>query len=354
MKIEILDRETNVVLPEKLAFGRVFTDHMFEIDFDLNKGGWHDPKIKKFGNIELSPAAMVFHYGQAIFEGLKAYKQEDGRIALFRPDKNVERLNRSARRLCIPEVDPRLTLQAIKEVVKVDKDWIPMRPGYSLYIRPFIFASEAGFGVHAAASYKFIIVLSPVGPYYPEGFKPVPILVTDKYVRAVRKGIGEAKTAGNYAASLLAQAEAEKEGFSQILWLDAVEQQYIEEVGAMNIFVQFKDEVATPALTGSILPGVTRMSVLQILRDWGYNVTERLISIREIMESSKSGNLVEIFGTGTAAVISSVSKLKYNFEVINFSDEHAGELGTRLYNELSGIQSGKIADRHGWLTYLEN
>jgi branched-chain amino acid aminotransferase len=238
--------------------------------------------------------------------------------------------------------------------VKVDKDWIPMRPGYSLYIRPFIFASEAGFGVHAAASYKFIIVLSPVGPYYPEGFKPVPILVTDKYVRAVRKGIGEAKTAGNYAASLLAQAEAEKEGFSQILWLDAVEQQYIEEVGAMNIFVQFKDEVATPALTGSILPGVTRMSVLQILRDWGYNVTERLISIREIMESSKSGNLVEIFGTGTAAVISSVSKLKYNFEVINFSDEHAGELGTRLYNELSGIQSGKIADRHGWLEYLES
>jgi branched-chain amino acid aminotransferase len=353
MNIEILDRETNVKIPENLVFGRVFTDHMFEIDFDSNKGGWHDPKIKKRSNLEMSPAAMVFHYGQAIFEGLKAYKQEDGRIALFRPDKNVERLNRSARRICIPEVDPDLALRAILELVSVDRDWIPKRPGYSLYIRPFIFASEPGFGVHAAHSYKFIILLSPVGPYYPEGFKPVPILVTDQYVRTVRKGTGEAKTAGNYAASLLAQAEAEKEGYSQILWLDAVEQKYIEEVGAMNMFVQFKNEVATPSLTGSILPGVTRMSVLQILKDWGYNVTERLITIQEILESYDSGNLIEIFGTGTAAVISSVSKLKYNDRLLKFGDENPGELGTKLYNELTGIQSGRIPDRYGWMTYLK-
>ncbi len=353
MKIEIFESKGKVEIPDNLPFGKYYTNHIFEIDYIESQGGWQKPVIKKFGDLNLSPAAMVLHYGQAIFEGLKAYKQDNGRIALFRPDRNVERLNRSAKRMCIPEIDPALALQAILELVKLDKEWIPSRPGYSLYIRPFMFASEPSFGVRPADNYKFIIMLSPVGPYYPEGFKPVPIMVTDKYVRAVRKGTGEAKAAGNYAAGLAAQAEAKKEGYSQILWLDAVEQKYIEEVGAMNIFVRFKDEVATPMLSGSILPGVTRMSVLQILKDWGYNVNERLITLQEVIDAYKSGNLLEIFGTGTAAVISSVSKLKYNQEILKFSDDTAGELGTKLYNELTGIQYGRIEDRHNWLTYLD-
>jgi len=355
MNIEIVEHETDtkVKLPEELPFGKYYTDHIFEMDYYASTGGWQKPTIKKFENLQLSPAAMVLHYGQAIFEGLKAYKQDDGRVALFRPEKNVERLNRSAKRMCIPEVDPKLALEAIIELVKIDKDWIPTKPGYSLYIRPFMFSTEPSFGVRVADNYKFMIVLSPVGPYYPEGFKPVPIMVTDKYVRAVRKGTGEAKAAGNYAAGLAAQAEAKKEGYSQILWLDAIEQKYIEEVGAMNIFVQFKNEVATPMLSGSILPGITRMSVLQILKDWKYNVNERLISINEVVDGYKSGNLVEVFGTGTAAVICSVSKLKYNDEVLKFNDEVAGELGTKLYEELTGIQCGRVPDRHNWMTFID-
>ena len=350
--LKILDRETHVKLPDNLVFGHTFSDHMFEMDYD-EKNGWNNPVIKKFGNIELSPAALVFHYAQALFEGLKAYRQDSGKIAMFRPEKNFERLNKSARRICIPEVDPEFVLEALKELIRIDKDWIPTKPGYSLYIRPVVFANEPLLGVHASHKYKFIIMLSPVGPYYPEGFRPVPILVTDKYVRAVRKGTGEAKAAGNYAASLLAQAEAEKLGYTQVLWLDAIEQKYIEEVGAMNIFIRFKDEIATPALSGSILPGITRMSVIQILKEWGYNVNERLVSINEIIEAHKNGSLLEIFGTGTAAVISSVGRLKYNDNMIQFDEEKAGELGTKLYEELSGIQSGKIKDTRNWMTFVE-
>lgn len=351
--IEKVERKSKIELPEKLVFGKVFTDHIFEMDYDASKGGWQKPTIKKFENINISPAAMVFHYGQAIFEGLKAYKQIDRRIALFRPEKNVERLNRSAKRLCIPEVDPEIALKAIKEIVRIDKDWIPSKPGYSLYIRPFIIATEPCFGVRASDMYKFMIILSPVGPYYPEGFLPVPIMVTDKYVRAVRKGTGEVKAAGNYAAGLLAQTEAKKEGYTQVLWLDAIEQKYIEEVGAMNIFVRFKDEVATPMLSGSILPGVTRMSVIQLLKDWGYNVSERLISIREIIDAYDKGELIEIFGTGTAAVISSISRLKYNDKILQFSETTSGELATKLYEELTGIQYGQIKDRYGWITFVD-
>ncbi|NJD21714.1 MAG: branched-chain amino acid aminotransferase [Melioribacter sp.] len=351
--IEILERETKVKLPENLVFGKIYADHMFEVDYDSELGGWHNPTIKKFEPLELSPAAMVFHYGQSIFEGLKAYKQVDGRIALFRPEKNVERLNRSAKRMCMPEIDPELVLQAMLELVRIDKDWIPAKPGHSLYIRPVMFASEPLLGVRTSENFKFIIMLSPVGPYYPEGFRPVPILATDKYVRAVRKGIGEAKTAGNYAASLMGQQEAKKEGYSQVLWLDGIEQKYIEEVGAMNIFIQFKNEVTTPMLTGSILPGITRMSVLQILKDWKYNVTERMISMDEVINAYKKGDLIEIFGTGTAAIISSVSKLKYKESLLQFNDKEAGELGTKLYNELSDIYYGEIEDRHGWMTYID-
>lgn len=353
LTIDILERDTKVVLPENLLFGKVYTDHVFEMDYDEEFGGWHNATIKKFSKVELHPAAIVLHYGQSIFEGLKAYKQVDGRIALFRPEKNIERLNRSAKRMCIPEVDPQFVLNSLLELIKLEKDWIPTKPDHSLYIRPIMFATEPLLGVRASETYKLIIMLSPVGPYYPEGFKPVPILVTDKYVRAVRKGMGEAKTAGNYAAGMLAQKEAKKEGYSQVLWLDGIYQKYIEEVGAMNIFIQFKDEVVTPPLTGTILPGITRMSVIQLLKDWGYNMNERLIEINEVIEGYEKKKLVEIFGTGTAAVISSISKLKYNDKILMFNEEKAGELGTKLYEELTGIQFGKKEDKHGWMTYLD-
>lgn len=342
----------NINIPENLVFGKVFTTHVFQMDYD-SAIGWNNPTIKKFTDINISPGALVFHYGQSIFEGLKAYKQVDGRIGIFRPDKNIERLNNSARRVCIPEVDVDFVLKALKELIKIDKDWIPTKPGYSLYIRPVVFASDAVLGVRPGDQYKFFIMLCPVGPYYPEGFKPVPIMATDKYVRAVRKGVGDCKTAGNYASSLMAQREARSEGYSQVLWLDAIEQKYIEEVGTMNIFISFKNEIATPALTGSILPGVTRMSVIQILKDWGYNINERLVSLKEVIEAYEKNELNEIFGTGTAAVISSVSKLKYKDKILQFSDSEPGEIGTKLYKAITDIQYGKAEDRYGWISYVD-
>ena len=351
--IKDVERDRKVELPENLLFGRTFTDHIFEMDYDEALGGWHNPTIKKFSDLTLNPAAMVLHYGQSIFEGLKAYKQVNGKIALFRPEKNIERLNNSARRMCIPEVDNELILKALLELVKIDQDWIPTKPGHALYIRPIIFASDPFLGVRPADNYKLIIMLSPVGPYYPEGFKPVPILATNEYVRAVRKGVGACKTAGNYAASLAAQRAAKKQGYTQVLWLDAIEQKYIEEVGTMNIFVRFKDEVATPKLTGSILPGVTRMSVIQILKDWGYNINERLVELNEILEGYDNGNLIEIFGSGTAAVISCVGRLKYEDKVMKLCDDKPGELSKKLYDEITGIQYGKVEDRYNWLTYIE-
>lgn len=351
--IETKKRESKVQLPENLIFGRTFTDYVFEMTYDSNLGGWHTPTIKKLSNLELSPAAMVLHYGQAIFEGLKAFNLEDGRIAIFRPDKNIERLNNSAERLCMPKVDPEVFMDALIQLVKLEKDWIPTKAGHSLYIRPVMFATDPFLGVRPGENYKFVIMLSPVGPYYPEGFKPVPIMVTDKYVRAAAKGVGACKCAGNYASSLLAQREAKKEGFSQVLWLDAIEQKFIEEVGTMNIFISLKDEVVTPKLTGSILPGVTRMSVIQMLKDWGLNMVERDISIEEVAETYKKGEPLEIFGTGTAAVISSLSKLKYKDLLMKFNDEEAGELGTKLYKAITDIQYGRVEDKYGWLKYIE-
>ncbi len=353
IKFQISEESKSVSLPEELVFGRNFTPHVFEMDYIASKGGWQDPVIKDHTNLSISPAAMALHYGQAIFEGLKAYKQDDGRIVMFRPDKNVERMNRSAKRLCMPELDVELVLEGFRKLVALDKDWIPTKPGHSLYIRPLMFATDPFLGVRPADEYKFIVMLSPVGPYYPEGFKPVPIMTTDKYVRAVRKGVGDCKTAGNYAASLLAQKEAKAEGYTQVLWLDAIEQKYLEEVGTMNIFVHFKDEVATPMLTGSILPGVTRMSVLQILKEWGMNVNERMISIDEVVEGYDNGNLMELFGTGTAAVISSVSKLKYRDKILQFNEDEAGELGTKLYKAITDIQYGRTEDKYGWIFPVE-
>jgi branched-chain amino acid aminotransferase len=353
ISFDIMERESKVEIPEKLIFGRTFTDHVFEMDYDSALGGWHSPTIKERTKLELSPAAMVLHYGQSIFEGLKAYKHRDGKIALFRPEKNIERLNNSAERMCIPQVDSKLLLEAMLELVKLEQNWIPTLPGHALYIRPVVFATDPFLGVKPSTNYKLIIMLSPVGPYYPEGFKPVPILATNEYVRAVRKGVGDCKTAGNYAASLFAQREAIKQGYTQVLWLDAIHLRYLEEVGTMNIFVKFKNEIATPNLTGSILPGVTRLSALQIMRDWGLNVNERLIGIDEILERYDNGSLEEMFGTGTAAVISCVGRLKYKDRILKMCEDTGGDFSKKLYNELTGIQNGTIEDRYNWLTYVD-
>ncbi len=344
-------QKTDVKMPENLVFGKTFTDHIFEMDYNPIDG-WNNPTIKKYEDFRISPAAMVLHYGQSIFEGMKAYQHENN-IALFRPEKNFERMNTSAKRMCMPELDINLVINALKEIIKIDREWIPTKPGHSLYIRPLMFATDPYIGVRPSETYKFMIMLSPVGPYYPEGFKPVPILTTDKFVRAVRKGVGDCKTSGNYAASLLAQQEAIKEGYTQVLWLDAIEQKYIEEVGTMNIFIKLKDEIVTPMLTGTILPGVTRMSVIQILKDWGMNINERMISLEEVIETYKKKETLEIFGTGTAAIISSVSKLKFNDLIMQFDEENAGELGTKLYEEILGIQLGTKEDKHNWLTFVD-
>lgn len=349
---ETAEVNSKVELPEKLIFGRNFTQHMFEMDYD-SAIGWHNPTIKEYGSLNLSPAAMALHYGQTIFEGLKAYKQDNGKIVIFRPEKNIQRLNNSAKRLVMPTVDEKFVLDALLELVKLEKDWIPTQPGHSLYIRPLLFATDGFLGVKPSERYKLLIILSPVGPYYPEGFKPVPILATDKYVRAVRKGVGECKTAGNYAASLLGQREAQQQGYTQVLWLDAIEQKYIEEVGTMNMFVHFEDEVVTPPLSGTILPGVTRLSVLELLRDWGMNVNERRVSLDEVLEGYESGRTKELFGTGTAAVISSVGKLKYNDRILDFNMNEAGELGTKLYKALTDIHYGRVEDKFNWLTEVE-
>ncbi len=346
---QLKERAEKVVLPENPGFGAIFTDHVFEMDYNP-KQGWHNPVIKPLEDLSIHPATMFVHYGQAVFEGLKAYKTETGDVAIFRPDEHFKRLNRSSKRICIPEVDVDFMLQALKELVAIEQNWIPAKRGESLYIRPFIFGTDELLGVRPSTTYKLIILLSPVGAYYPEGFKPVKILVQDDYVRAVRKGLGECKTPANYAASLLAAQQAREQGFTQVLWLDGVEQKYIEEVGTMNIFVRFKNEIATPKLTGSILPGITRKSVLQILNDWEMKVTERLISMQEVIDEYKKGNVLGLFGTGTAAVISKVGLLKYKDLDMNFTDDN---FALKLFNEITAIQYGSKPDRYNWLTYLE-
>lgn len=331
----------------KLGFGNYYTDHMFLMNYDEGKG-WHDPRIVPYGPIELDPAAMCLHYGQEVFEGLKAYRTEDGRILLFRPDRNMARLNSSNERLCIPAIDEAFAVEAIKKLVSVDQDWIPTAEGTSLYIRPFIFATEAQVGVHPAQELLFAIILSPVGAYYPEGLNPVKIYVEDKYVRAVRGGMGYTKTGGNYAASLKAQDEAEKVGYTQVLWLDGVERKYIEEVGTMNVFFVIDDEIVTPELQGSILPGVTRMSCIELLKKQGYKVSERRLSIEEVAEAADAGKLKEAFGSGTAAVISPIGELKWDEKVMTINNGEIGTISQHLYDTLTGIQWGKLPDPYGW------
>ena len=332
---------------DKLGFGKHFTDHMFIMDYETSKG-WHNARIVPYGPLVLDPSTMIFHYGQGIFEGLKAYKTEDNRVLLFRPEKNLERANISNDRLCIPRIDEEFALKAIKELVNIDKDWIPEAKDTSLYIRPFIIATDPYIGVKPSSTYQFIVILSPVGAYYPEGLNPVKIYVEDDYVRAVRGGIGFAKTLGNYAASIKAQEKAANLGYTQVLWLDGIDMKYVEEVGTMNVFFKINGEVVTPALNGSILAGVTRDSVIQLLKSWGITVTERKISIDEVVERYKNGELEEMFGTGTAAVISPVGELNYHGEIININDGKIGELSQKLYDSITGIQTGRLADTMGW------
>lgn len=336
----------------QLGFGKYFTDHMFIMDYSTDKG-WFDPRIVPYAPLRLDPSTMVFHYGQIIFEGLKAYRTADGRILMFRPDKNMERLNLSNDRLCIPSLDPASGVEAIKTIVSVDKDWVPAEEGTSLYIRPFVIPTDPYLGVRPSNTYQFIIILSPVGAYYPEGINPVKIYVEEQYVRAVKGGMGYAKTPGNYAASLKAQVEANQKGFTQVLWLDGVEKKYVEEVGTMNVFFKIKGEVITPALEGSILPGITRESTIQLLNSWGIPVRERKISVQELYEAQADGLFEEAFGTGTAAVISPIGELSWNGSSISINNGEIGKLSADLYQTITGIQKGTLKDEWGWTVEVE-
>jgi branched-chain amino acid aminotransferase len=321
---------------------------MLIIDYDKGKG-WHDARIVPYGPLSLDPAASCLHYGQLIFEGMKAYKHKDGRVVMFRPGMNMKRMNDSCDRMCIAPIDEKGTLEAISELVKIDSAWIPDAPGTSLYVRPFIFASEAFLGVHPSKSFTFATILSPVGAYFKDGLSPVRIYVEDKYVRAVRGGTGYSKCAGNYAGSLKSQEEAEAKGYSQVLWLDGVERKYIEEVGGMNIFFVIDGEVVTPELNGSILPGITRNSIIEVVKSWKMPMKERKISIQELSEAHKAGHAQEAFCAGTAAVVSPIGELKWKDTVMRFNDGKIGSITQKLYNEITGIQTGAVPDRFGWL-----
>lgn len=335
----------------KLGFGNIFTDHMFIMNYDTGKG-WHDARIVPFGDISLSPAAMCLHYGQEIFEGLKAYRTKDGSIQLFRPDENFKRMNVSNERMVIPQVNEQDCLDGLMALLNVEKDWVPHTEGASLYIRPFIISTDPYVGVRPADHYLFIIILSPSGAYYSTGLNPVKIYVESRYVRAVRGGTGFAKTAANYAISLKGQDEAHKQDYEQVLWLDGVEQKYVEEVGSMNIFFVIDGKIVTPALTGSVLPGITRKSAIEVCKKRGYEVEERRISIEEVAKAYDDGKLDEVFGTGTAAVISPVGHLKWNDKIMTINDNKIGPVSQMLYDTMTGIQWGTIPDEFGWVVPL--
>jgi len=337
--------------PATLGFGDVFTDHMFIMDYDEG-AGWHDARIVPYAPIALDPAAAALHYAQEMFEGLKTYLTKDGDVQLFRPDMNAKRTNRTNDRLCIPLIDEEFYVDAIKELVRVDADWVPDAPGTSLYIRPFIFASEPFLGVRPSLQYKFVIILSPVGPYYKEGLAPTKIFVEDEYVRAVIGGTGQAKIGGNYASSLKSQVRAHELGFTQVLWLDGNERKYVEEIGTSNAFFVMGGEVWTAPLTGTILPGITRDSVLQLLHDWDIPVREERFTIQEVFDASADGALSEVFASGTAAVISPVGELRWANRDIVIGNNEIGSLSQRLYDGITGIQSGELPDTHGWTVKL--
>ncbi len=331
----------------KLGFGKLFSDHMALVDWNKEEG-WHDARIIPFGNFSIHPASTCLHYGSEIFEGLKAYRTADDTIQLFRPMENAKRMNNSADRLCLPALPEEDFMQLLTELVKVDADWVPHMDGTSLYIRPFLLGNDETLGVHAVHNATFCIITGPVGAYYAEGINPVSIMIEDEDVRAVRGGTGYAKCGGNYAASNRAGEKAAQKGYSQVLWLDGVERKYIEEVGAMNVMFKINGEIITPALTGSILPGVTRKSCIELLKAKGYNVSERLLSIDELEAAMDNGTLEEAWGCGTAAVISPIGKLAYKDKVIAINDGKIGEVTQMLYDTLTGIQWGKIEDSFGW------
>lgn len=338
------------VLPtdKDLGFGKIFTDHMFTMDYTSGKG-WHSPQIIPYAEVPALPSIIVLHYGQAIFEGMKAFRTDDNRISVFRPYEYLNRFNRSAKFLCIPQMDVEQIHAALFQLLALEKDWVPGNPGTSLYIRPFVIADEPHLGVKVADSYKLFIILSPVGAYYETGFNPVSIKVEDKYIRATKGGLGQAKTPANYAMSLAAQQEAYAEGFGQVLWLDAVHRKYIEEVGTMNILFKINGEIITPELNGSILGGITRKTVLELSRSWGMNVSERQISIEEVFEAHAKGQLEEVFGSGTAAVISPVGELSWKGQKIVINNNQTGEFSQKLFDYITGVQSGKINDQLGWM-----
>ena len=336
---------------KELGFGKIFTDHMFVMQYSREKG-WHDAEIKPFGYLSIHPASTVLHYGSEIFEGLKAYRTANGDVQMFRPIENIRRLNNSAERLCLPQIPEEDALEIFKTFVSFEKDWTPYDEGTSLYIRPFMFGNDESLGVHAVHNATFIIIASPVGSYYKEGINPVKIMIEDEDVRAVRGGTGYAKCGGNYAASNRAGERAEQKGYSQVLWLDGVERKYIEEVGAMNVMFKINGEIITPALTGSILPGITRKSCVELLKSEGYKVSERLLSLQELTDAMKDGSLEEAWGCGTAAVVSPIGELCYKDMKYTVNNGQIGEVTQKLYDTLTGIQWGKIEDKFGWILKL--
>lgn len=330
-----------------LGFGKIFTDHMFRWTWNSEKG-WHNPRIVPFENLSIHPGSTVLHYGSEIFEGLKAYRRADGKVQLFRPIENIRRMNNSAERLCLPQMPEDDAMQALLEFVRLEQDWTPSDKGTSLYLRPFMFGNDESLGVHAVHNAEFLIIASPVGSYYKEGLNPVKIMIEDQDVRAVRGGTGYAKCGGNYAASNRAGERAEQQGYSQVLWLDGVERKYIEEVGAMNVMFKIGDEIVTPKLTGSILPGITRKSCIELLKDEGYNINERLLPVEELSNAMTDGTLEEAWGCGTAAVISPIGELCYKEHKYSVNNNEIGKLSQHLYDTLTGIQWGEIEDKYGW------
>lgn len=353
--MEILKRK---VLKQKpaagaaLGFGNYFTDYMFTMKYNAEKG-WHDAKIEPNDPQPFDLATSVFHYAQGIFEGMKAFIQPNGEIAVFRPEENWARMNRSAARMCIPQFPEEIAQEGLETLLKLEKDWIPNAKGTALYIRPTIVATRIMLGVHASTEYLFFIILSPVGSYYAHGLEPTRLIVEDFYVRSAIGGTGEAKCLGNYAASMKAGELAEEKGFDQVLWLDASEKKYVEEVGSMNIFFVLNGEVVTPALVGSILPGITRKSCLQVLKDKGYQVSERRVSIDEVIAGAENGKLQEAFGTGTAAVISPVGLIRYQDKDYTINGGKMGEITKMLYDTITGIQYGTLPDSYGWRKIIQ-
>lgn len=347
IRIQAAPRTRTLPAAKDLGFGRHFADHMFAMDYEEGKG-WHSARIVPYGNLSLDPAASALHYGQAMFDGLKAFRANDGRILMFRGDRHARRLSEGAPRLGMPGPSPEAIFEAMRALVWHERDWVPSGHGTSLYIRPTLIGTEGFLGVRAAKKYLFFIILSPVGAYYPDGLKPVKIWVEQQYIRAAKGGLGAVKAAANYGSSLFVASEAQKRGYAQVLWLDALEHRYCEEVGVMNLFAQLGDEIVTAPLEGTILAGVTRDSVITLLREWGYQVNERRYAFEEIVAAKKNGTLGEVFGTGTAAVVSPVGELGHRDGAVMIGDGKIGPVAQRLYDTLFSIQYGDSPDPRGW------